>query len=254
MDAPVVLRFVPFELPIAVPAPPEGEQWIHEIKFDGYRTHLVIDHGRVSIFSRRGLDWTSRYPGIAASAKRLPVDSAIIDGEAVLLDANGASNYSQMVKAVHKNSPEIVLVAFDLLHLEGRDLRKQELIVRRKLLRELVPDDGNIQFSEHGSGMEVFEAAKKLGLEGIVSKRAAAPYRSGPSRNWLKTKNYDFIELSILGVVQEAGKPPMALVADPKTGRHVGQAAVVLSKVNRDFSGVRSRCLRTSAAATPRSS
>ena len=239
MDAPVSrLRFIPFEMPTAVNEPPEGDDWIHEVKFDGYRTQLVIDKGNVTAFSRRGLDWSDRYPGVIAAAKDLPVKSAILDGETVILDKDGVSDFSALIKAVHKKSEAIAFVAFDLLHMDGIDLRKEPLIRRRDLLRELIPDDGSIQFSDHfvASGKAIFEAVKKLGLEGIVSKRAKAPYRSGPSRNWLKTKNYAEVELPILGVVQEAGKPTLALLGNNKQDRtYIASASVVVNKLNRDL-------------------
>ena len=104
-------------------------------------------------------------------------------------------------------------------------------------MRELIPDDGSIQYSDHfvASGKEIFEAVKELGLEGIVSKRAKATYRSGPSRNWLKTKNYAEVELPILGVVQEAGKPTMALLGSAEDRTYIASAAVVVNKLNRDL-------------------
>ena len=245
MDALVSrLRFIPFEVPTAVREPPEGDEWIHEVKFDGYRTQLVIDKGNVTALSRRGLNWTDRYPGVIAAAKELPVQSAILDGETVIMDKDGVSDFSALIKAVHKKSDAIAFVAFDLLHMDGIDLRKEPLIRRRELLRELIPDDGSIQYSDHfvASGKEIFKAVKQLGLEGIVSKRAKAPYRSGPSRNWLKTKNYAEVELPILGVVQEAGKPTMALLGNKEDRTYLASAAVVVNKLNRDLFWRPSNC------------
>ena len=138
------------------------------------------------------------------------------------MDKDGVSDFSALIKAVHKKSEAIAFVAFDILHIDGIDLRKEPLIRRRVLLRELIPDDCSVQFSDHfvASGKEIFEAVKKLGLEGIVSKRAKAPYRSGPSRNWLKTKNYAEVELPILGVVQEAWlRPKVWRTAFPKSAQ-----------------------------------
>ena len=218
-------------------APPEGDEWIHEVKFDSYRTQLVIEPRQIRAYSRRGLDWTDRYPGVIRAAAAMPVRSAVLDGETVVMDKDGASDFSALVKAVHKKSDAIAFVAFDLLHLEGEDLRKLTLIERRERLRDLLPDDDGIQYSDHfvASGAEVFAAARLMGLEGIVSKRAKAPYRSGPSRNWLKTKNYAEVELAILGIVQEAGKPATALLGDKDDRHFVGSAAVVLTKLTRDL-------------------
>ena len=255
MDARVSrLRFIPFEVPTAVSEPPEGDDWIHEVKFDGYRTQLVIDKGKVTAFSRRGLDWSDRYPGVIAAAKDLPVKSAILDGETVIMDKDGVSDFSALIKAVHKKSEAIAFVAFDLLHMDGIDLRKEPLIRRRDLLRELIPDDGSIQFSDHfvASGKEIFEAVKKLGLEGIVSKRAKAPYRSGPSRNWLKTKNYAEVELPILGVVQEAGKPILALLGNTrKTGPISARRRWSSTSSTAICSGRRLQCSPTRARSGP---
>ena len=140
------------------------------------------------------------------------------------MDKDGVSDFSALIKAVHKKSDAIAFVAFDILHIDGIDLRKEPLIRRRDLLRELIPDDASIQYSDHfvASGKEIFNAVKELGLEGIVSKRAKAPYRSGPSRNWLKTKNYAEVELPILGVVQEAGKPILALLGNKEDRTYIG--------------------------------
>ena len=112
MDARVSrLCFVPFEVPTAVSEPPEGDDWIHEVRFDGYRTQLVIDKGKATAFSRRGLDWSDRYPGVIAAAKELPVKSAILDGETVIMDKDGVADFSALIKAVHKKSEAIVFVA-----------------------------------------------------------------------------------------------------------------------------------------------
>ena len=239
MDANVSrLRFIPFEIPTAVREPPVGDEWIHEVKFDGYRTQLVIDNGKVNAFSRRGFDWTDRYPGVIAAAKELPVKSAILDGEAVIMDQNGVTDFSALVREVHKKSAAIDFVAFDLLYMDGVDLRKQPLLKRRDALSKLITAHGSIQFADHfvTPSKEILEAIRIIGLEGVVSKRANAPYRSGPSRNWLKTKNYDEIELPILGVVHEAGKPTMALLGNNAEDRtYTGSASVVVNKLNRDL-------------------
>ena len=136
MDAPVSrLGFVPFEIPTAVSEPPEGDEWIHEVKFDGYRTQLVIERRKIRAYSRRGLDWTDRYPGVIRAAEAMPVQSAILDGETVVMDKDGISDFRRLIKAVHKKSELIAFVAFDLLHLEGEDLRKLPLIERGETAR-----------------------------------------------------------------------------------------------------------------------
>ena len=220
-----------------VNAPPEGEDWVHEVKFDGYRTQLIIERRRIRAYSRRGLDWTDRYPGVIRTAAAMPVRVPFSTARRWSWTRTGFPTSRRLIKAVHKKSELIAFVAFDLLYLEGEDLRKLPLIERREKLRELLPDDDGIQYSDHfvASGKEVFAAAKLMGLEGIVSKRAKASYKSDPSRNWLKTKNYSEVELAILGIVQEAGKPTMALLGDKDDRHYVGSAAVVLTKLTRDL-------------------
>ena len=113
MDAPVSrLRFIPFEVPTAVREPPEGDDWIHEVKFDGYRTQLVIERASNGLLAARAR-LERRYPGVIAAAKELPVKSAILDGETVIMDKDGVSDFSALIKAVHKKSEAIAFVAFD---------------------------------------------------------------------------------------------------------------------------------------------
>lgn len=167
---------------------PAGPLWIHEIKQDGYR--MIARRGEgVRLLTRNGFDWTKRYPLIAAGLERLAAKSATIDGEAVWLDDNGVGDFQRLHSRTVDR--EVTLIAFDLLELDGQDLRKDPLERRRARLRELLKGAEGISFSDHfeGDGATLFEHACKFGLEGIVSKRRDLAYESGKSKRWLKIKN-----------------------------------------------------------------
>ena len=186
------LRFFEPQLPSLVDQPPEGEHWIHEIKHDGYRCRVLLERGRARVLTRNGHDWTDRYPSIVRAAANLRCKTAILDGEAVVQDGNGASDFDSLRSAMRWRSHEIILYAFDMLYLDGHNLRPQTLLERRIKLRWVVGVDSEsrIQFSEefHGNSAAFFKACADKGLEGMVSKHALAPYRSGRSKTWLKTK------------------------------------------------------------------
>src|SRR6478672_6693263 len=186
------LRFIEPQLASPVDQPPEGKHWIHEIKHDGYRSQVVIERGQVRVFSRNGHDWSDRYPSIVRAAASLRCKSAIIDGEAIVQDGDGRSYFESLQSAIRVRPYSIILYAFDLLHLDGKDFRQQTLSERRAALKNLVgaEAESRIQFSEEfdGDGAAPFKACAERVLEGIVSKHALAPYRSGRSKTWLKTK------------------------------------------------------------------
>jgi bifunctional non-homologous end joining protein LigD len=165
---------------------------VHEIKHDGYRLQVRREGDTVRLFTRRGYDWSARYPAIAATAARLRASSFTLDGEAVVCGQDGVAVFD----ALHRRGTvrEAMLYAFDLLELDGEDLRGLPLGDRKKrLARLLARRRVGIVLSEHTAddGAIIFRQACRLGLEGIVSKRLSAPYRSGPSRDWIKVKNPD---------------------------------------------------------------
>jgi bifunctional non-homologous end joining protein LigD len=177
-------------IPTLASRPPTGPQWVHEIKHDGYRLIALKLDGRVRLFTRRGFDWTERYPRISAAAARLQPSSLTIDGEAVCCDDTGVAVSERLHSRAHDG--EAFLYAFDLLALDGEDWRPRPLEERKAALsRLLAKAPSGIQYNEHvaGDGQVVFEHACKLGLEGIVSKHRDHPYRSGRSKTWLKIKN-----------------------------------------------------------------
>jgi bifunctional non-homologous end joining protein LigD len=177
-------------IPSRAPKPPSGPDWVHEIKHDGYRLIVRRDGEAVRLFTRRGHDWTVRYPAIAAAAAKLRAKSFTLDGEAVVVGHDGVAVFDALHRR-HK-AHEALLYAFDLLEHDGEDLRPRPLSDRKaKLARLLARAPAGIVYNEHTDldGATVFLHACKLGLEGIVSKRLTAPYRSGPSRDWIKVKN-----------------------------------------------------------------
>jgi bifunctional non-homologous end joining protein LigD len=186
------LRFIEPQLASPVDQPPEGKHWIHEIKHDGYRCQILVERGEARVFTRNGHNWSDRYPSLVRAAMKLNCRSAILDGEAVVQDGNGASEFGALGSALRQRSHSIILYGFDLLHLDGKDLRQQTLIERRTSLKGLLGTDerSRIQFCDEfdGDGAALFKACADRALEGIVSKHSLAPYRSGRSRTWLKTK------------------------------------------------------------------
>jgi bifunctional non-homologous end joining protein LigD len=228
------LRFIEPQLAWPVDKPPEGKHWIHEIKHDGYRSQVVIERGQVRVFSRNGYDWSDRYPGIVRAAAGLRCKSAIIDGEAVVQDEYGASDFESLRSAMRVRPYSIILYAFDLLHLDGKDLRQETLFERRALLKRLGGHDADsrIQFSEEfdGDGVALFKACAERALEGIVSKHALAPYRSGRSRTWLKTKCFTESTFVVVGTDRDRKTGAlMALLAHSDGLKYAGVAFITLA-------------------------
>ncbi len=185
--------FVEPMLSTAVDKPPSGADWGHEIKYDGYRLQVRIADGRARLLTRHGLDWTERFPTIAAAAANLPVKTALLDGEVVVHTEGGVASFTALVDTLKSGKGDFVLYLFDLLYLDGYDLRDAPLKERKAALAKIVaaaeqPD--RIRYSEHltGDGDAIFRHAGRLGLEGIVSKKLSAPYRSGRVTSWVKTK------------------------------------------------------------------
>jgi bifunctional non-homologous end joining protein LigD len=183
--------FVPPCLPTKADTPPSGGLWLHEIKHDGFRIIARKDGDRVRLYSRPGNDLTDRFPLIVEALTRLRSRSCIIDGEAVACDDSGVPSFDRI--RYRRYDASVFLYAFDLLELDGDDLRRDPLEVRKATLASVLTKAGpGIRFNEHlehDDGETVFRHACKLGLEGIVSKRKGSPYRSGRSPDWLKSKN-----------------------------------------------------------------
>ncbi|WEX76866.1 non-homologous end-joining DNA ligase [Sinorhizobium numidicum] len=181
-------------LALLVDKPPRGPDWAFEVKWDGYRLAVHIEPNRIRIITRGGYDWRDRFPTIADDARRLAVNTAVIDGEAVVLDEKGRSDFGMLQRALGRlpssyEAGAIVFYAFDLLYLDGRDLRRLPLRERRRLLQPLVAgQEGTIRFSEEveADGEDFLRAACAHGIEGIIAKHRGKPYRSGRGDWWQK--------------------------------------------------------------------
>jgi bifunctional non-homologous end joining protein LigD len=213
--------FIPPCLAMLEKSPPSGDEWLHEVKFDGYRIEAYLASGDVKFYTRNGLDWTERFgKEIADAFAGLDVKSAVIDGEIVVLAKDGVATFSELQLALSEGrSDKMIFYAFDLLWLDGEDLRREPLINRKEKLRDLLQgldEQGPLRFSEHFSepGKVILEHACRMGLEGIVSKRADAPYRSGRGHDWIKSKCTLRQELVIAGYVpsDKAGRGIRSLV------------------------------------------
>lgn len=213
---------------------PDAAGWIHEIKFDGYRLQARIDGAEVKLLTRSGLDWTERFGALATAFRALGLPSALIDGEAVVEDAAGVSSFSALQADLKAGrSDRIVFHAFDLLYLDGRDTRALPLRERKAALKTVLPEgDGAIRFSEHleDDGPAMKRHACRLGLEGIVSKRADRPYGSGRGGDWLKVKCTARQELVVAGYApstvarQAVGSLVLGVYDARKALHHVGRA------------------------------
>jgi bifunctional non-homologous end joining protein LigD len=177
-------------LPRKAKEPPSGPDWIHEIKHDGFRILAQKDGSRIRLITRNGYDFADRYPLIVDAITRLPVETCIIDGEAIVVDQNGLSIFDLLRYRKHDHAA--TLCAFDILELGGADLRRKPIEDRKQHLASVLrqPHHGIAPNATYdGEGVVVYEQACALGCEGIVSKRRGSPYRSGRTDQWLKMKN-----------------------------------------------------------------
>ena len=199
--------FVPPCLATLSDKAPDGHNWVHEIKFDGYRIQARLNHGRVTLLTRKGLDWTDKFGSVAMAVAKLPAETALIDGEVVAEEADGTSSFSLLQQDLKSGRHDrMAFYVFDLLHLDGADLTPLPLKARKAALAELLvrqPKRGYVRLSESLTepGPALLRHACKLGLEGIVSKVADAPYHSGRSHDWIKAKCSDRQELVVAGLV-----------------------------------------------------
>jgi bifunctional non-homologous end joining protein LigD len=196
--------FVPPQLATLHDRPPDGAGWVHEVKFDGYRMQARLDDGKVRLLTRKALDWTARFKPVANALSKLDVQSAMIDGEVVVADDQGVSNFSSLQDALKTGKSNFMYYAFDLLHLNGADLSGKPLVERKAALAKLLADqdrNGVLQFSDHFeiSGSDMYRHACDHNLEGLISKRRDAPYRSGRSDAWIKSKCHKGQELVVVG-------------------------------------------------------
>ena len=219
--------FVEPQLTRLVDRPPSGNGWAHEIKLDGYRIQMRVARGRCELRTRKGLDWTEKFPEIAKAGAKLP--DCMLDGEIAAVDNNGLPNFSALQAALsEENTGGLVYFVFDLLFLRGRDLRHLPLRTRKDELDALLqkaPSRLRLVAHLEGSGDAVFEAARKMSLEGIVSKRLDSSYRSGSRDTWLKIKSRGGQEIVIGGWHEAKGRFRSLLAGVFKAGhlRYVGK-------------------------------
>ena len=189
--APSVPQFMPPQLATEADRAPTGADWIHEIKYDGYRIQAVKSAEHTRLFTRSGLDWSSKLPAISQAIAKLSREQLVLDGELVAFDEHGNSDFSALQSAMKSNARDTHYVVFDVLQIDRRDLKNRPWKVRNGELRALLANvKAPLKLADHveGSGAQVFDAAVKLGAEGIVSKHIERPWKSGRNRHWLKVK------------------------------------------------------------------
>jgi bifunctional non-homologous end joining protein LigD len=230
-------------LATATETAPSGSGWLHEIKHDGYRLQAHLENGRVRLFSRQGLDWTERFPVVAHAFADVPAKLAVIDGEVVVQTAAGVASFPMLVDALKNGGGDMLFYGFDLLYLDGHDLREAPLVARKRALADLLAETGSdrIRYSDHiaGDGDAVFRHASRLGLEGIIAKQAASPYRSGRVKTWLKVKSSQSDPFVIAGFVPSTVDPKAvgALVL----GEYAGKRLVPVGHCGSGFTAASAR-------------
>jgi len=214
----VMPEFVAPQLATLTDKPPPGDQWFHELKFDGYRLQCHLHAGQVRLWTRNENDWTTKFPSVVKAVKALRVKSAILDGEIVALDASGRASFQRLQQSIKGSGTGLIYHIFDLIYIEGFSLTRTPLHDRKRVLAELIEplgDSGMLRYSDHieGNGAEFFKQACKLGIEGIVSKLADSIYESARSRSWLKIKCIKRQEFVIAGyTLSDKGIPFSSLI------------------------------------------
>jgi bifunctional non-homologous end joining protein LigD len=232
--------FIEPALATSIDKVPNGERWVHETKFDGYRVQVHLRDAAVKIFTRRGNDWTNRFRKIAGDAWHLNAGSAIIDGEVVVPAADGTTDFSGLQNEPKGKSTKTVIVAFDLLYLNGYDLRKLPLIERKTLLKKIIAKT-DIQFSDsfEVDGRKMFKHACKTGLEGVVSKVRDSRYPTGRSNDWVKKTCAQRETLTIAGFALDGTKWDGLYL-----GRRWGRDLIYAGKVDHGFDSASAKDLQ----------
>ena len=236
--------FIEPALATSAPKVPSGSRWVHEVKHDGYRLQLHIVNGGIKFFTRRGHDWTKRFPDLQAAAWNLQTHGAIIDGEVIVPTDKGLSDFGALESDLASGkSGRFVFYAFDLLYLDGYDLRGLGLLDRKLVLAELLHKrDVQLQLSEHleGDGQAILRSACDLEIEGIVSKVRDGIYRSGRTNNWMKVTCRQRETFVVIGLASKRGKFDGVYL-----GRERGGEIVYAGKVENGFSDASARDLQT---------
>src|SRR5919205_1615811 len=212
-------EFVPPQLATLTGEPPSGEEWFHELKFDGYRLLCHLTGKQIRFWTRHQKDWTAKFASVGKAVKALPLKSAILDGEIVALDPSGRASFQRLQNSINKGAAAgLVFNVFDLIYIDGFNITRTPLRERKRVLAELLEplgDTGTLRYSDHieGNGTQFFKEACKLGLEGIVSKLADSAYESTRSRNWMKIKCIKRQEFVIAGyTLSDKGIPFSSLI------------------------------------------
>jgi DNA ligase D-like protein (predicted ligase) len=211
-DAAALPEWIAPQLTQLVEAALRGDQWLHEIKYDGYRMMARLDRGAVKLLTRTGLDWTHKYPAIAKAVAELDARQAYLDGELCGVGPDGVTSFNIVQLASDRgNAPSLVFFLFDLLCLDGEDLRPRPLIERKERLRALLENAAPcLHYSDHviGQGPDFYEKACAMRVEGIVSKRIDAPYTPGNRGLWRKVKCLNRAEFVVVGWTEPEGRRP----------------------------------------------
>jgi len=206
-------EFISPQLATLEEQPPVGDQWLHELKFDGYRMLCHINKGKVKFWSRNKKDWTHKFPRLGKVLQSFPVTTAILDGEVVAVDEKGRASFQKLQQALKTGDAGFIFHLFDLVYVDGFNLTRTPLLERKRLLEELVASQdpkGPLRYSDHmeGNGAKFFQQACKYGIEGIVSKLADSFYESTRTRSWLKVKCIKRQEFVIAGyTISDKGFP-----------------------------------------------
>lgn len=245
MRRPEIPSFIEPQLAQAISKVPSGSDWLHELKFDGYRLIAVKKEGEASFFTRNGYDWTDRFPALTQALAALPPQNLVLDGEAVVFDQKGRTDFGGLQAALKTNdSRKIIFIAFDLLHLEGESLRDLPLTARLKELENLFEEDtGIIRRSKVWPGKlgpDLFKQAAENGLEGIISKTAMGRYLPGQRRDWVKSKSRSRQEFVICGYTPPKGSRKgigALLLASHENGKLIprGKVGTGFSERDKDF-------------------
>jgi bifunctional non-homologous end joining protein LigD len=232
---------------------PAGARFVHELKLDGYRVQAHLYEGRVALFTRSGFDWTKRFATIATDVACMPADTLVMDGEIISADETGRPNFSALQEDLKPGRHDrFVYYAFDLLHLDGLDRRAAPLVERKRslasLLAEARPNAPRILYSEHfEDGADLYARAGAMGLEGIVSKRADAPYRSGRGETWLKVKCLKRERFVVVGFAPEGPSG----IAKLRLARREGHALIYVGRVGTGWDRKTAAAIRRALAPLP---
>jgi bifunctional non-homologous end joining protein LigD len=217
---------------------PQGSEWLYEIKTDGYRAQVHIRDGKVTVYTRNGHDWTNEFGAIATAAAKLEIHDAILDGEATVLGSTGAADFQALRRELgQKRSSRLLFYAFDVLWLDGQDLRARPLIERKKLLQRILKHAPKaLSYVDHfdDEGQRVFEHACRMHLEGLVAKRKDAPYRSARQESWIKLKCVKSDTFPIIAFVEKLGAKPRR-IASLYLGRREGDRLLYAGKAQSGY-------------------